>query len=171
MSIQNCVELLYLGLMLRWEASAPPDRHLGILEGKAARNTQTARLVFVLRKMAAGTNGDIYRTLAVHTRRNDGHSYISDDPSWMKSPTQLEPGWYIEGCESCQQKFELIEQLRRCGVSQTFIECVKEFVAFGPIKQYMPSETEQRTLVNELENESARQIIPNFRLDGRRAGV
>lgn len=171
MPIQNCVELLYLGLMLRWEASAPPDRHLGILDGNSARNTQATRLVFVLRKMAAGTNGDMYRTLAVVTRRNDGHSYISDDPSWMKSPTQLEPGWYIEGCESCQQKFELIEKLRNCGASQTFVECVKNFVAFRPIIQYMPSETEQLNLVNELENGSARQIIPNFRLDGRRTGA
>ncbi len=39
MGIKNTVEYLYLGLMLRWEDAAPPDRHEAFLDGEPARNT------------------------------------------------------------------------------------------------------------------------------------
>jgi hypothetical protein len=81
MHLKDPVEILYLSLMHRWWKTAPPDSHERHLDGEIARNTQITRFAYLLQKVAAGKNEDhIYQTLARYTRRNDGESYISQDP-------------------------------------------------------------------------------------------
>jgi hypothetical protein len=83
--------------MLRWEKSAPPNKYLGFLDGKPERNTQISRMVFLLRKVAAGNVDSTLKTLSLNSRRVDGESSISKSNSWMKDPRKLLDGWHFEG--------------------------------------------------------------------------
>src|SRR5437867_1017338 len=115
MHLKDPVELLYLSLMLRWELSAPPDKHEGVLDGETERNTQISRMAYALQKIAAGNVERTFQTLARYTRRNDGESYISKDASWMKEPYPLWDGWYLEGCTSLVQKQSFLQYLTKVG--------------------------------------------------------
>jgi hypothetical protein len=149
--ISNTVELLYLSLMLRWERTAPPDRHIGLLDGQLERNTQAARFAFVLRTIGAGCEARFYRALAVHLRRNDGESYVSKDPSWMTEPVSLAQGWYFEGCTSLSQKQSFAQKLTKLGLSATIVACIYDFVSGNSVKGYVPTEEQQAELIRELE--------------------
>lgn len=150
MRVTNPVEILYLSLMHRWQRTAPIDRHEGLLDGKPARNTQTARLVYVLQKIAAGNVEHVYSALARHTRRNDGESYISKNSSWMENPFPLGDGWFFEGCTSLAQKHFVVQQLSTFGLSGAFGQAVEDFVAHKPIEQYFPSEEEEEQILTKI---------------------
>jgi Rad3-related DNA helicase len=89
MRLRQPIEVLYLVLMSRWEKTAPPDGHQGLLDDETARNTQVARLVYLLQKIAVPREEETFQKLAQYTRRNDGESYISKNASWMKEPARL----------------------------------------------------------------------------------
>jgi hypothetical protein len=147
------VEILYLYFMDRWQRTAPPDRHGGYLDGDPARNSQTARLVFMLRKIAAGNPERHYGTLAVYSRREraEGDSYISKDPTWMKEPADLGDGWYFEGCTSLPQKQQkVLHYLGKLGLSPEFCQAAEDFVANKPIDKYLPTEAEEPAVLEKI---------------------
>lgn len=150
MRVADPVEILYLSLMHRWDRTAPPDRHEGLLDGEPARNTQTARLVYVLQKIAAGNVERVYSTLARYTRRNDGESYISKNPSWMEQPFPLGDGWFFEGCTSLVQKHSVVHNFSKLGLSGAFGQAVEDFVAHKPIEQYFPTEAEEERILAKI---------------------
>ena len=132
MRVVEPVEVLYLSLMNRWEQSAPADKHKGYLDGDESRNTQAERLKYVLEKIALGnleTTERVYSTLARHTRRQDGESYVSKNSSWMQQPEALSLGWYFEGCTSLEQKMNVVAALSHVGMSGPFVQATAEFVA------------------------------------------
>jgi len=147
MGIKNSVEYLYLVLMLRWEKSAPPDRHQCFLDGEPARNTQVTRMAYILEKIAAGQEGRTYQLLSRHSRRDDGESYISQDTSWMKEPYPLSGGWYFEGCTSFVQKQGILQHLTKLGLSPTLVDCVDDFVGGKSIEHRIPSEEEAEEIL------------------------
>lgn len=147
MGIKNTVEYLYLDLMLRWERSAPPNGHAGRLDGKVARNTQITRMAYILRKIALGQEENTYQQLSVHSRRNDGKSYVSKDSSWMTEPYPLSDGWYFEGCTSLKQKQEILRHLTRLDLSGALISCIDEFVAGKSIENRIPSKEEAEEIL------------------------
>lgn len=150
MRVIHPVEILYLSLMHRWERTAPDDRHEGLLDGKPARNTQAARLVYVLQKIAAGNAERVYSTLARYTRRNDGESYISKNPAWMEQPFPLSDGWFFEGCTSLIQKHAVVHNFSKLGLSGAFSQAVEDFVAHKPIDQYFPTEAEEEKVLAKI---------------------
>lgn len=150
--LKDVVEILYLALMLRWQSTAPPDRHLGLLDGKPERNTQTARLAYAIRKIAAGNVDRTYQLLAKHSRRNDNRSYFSKDHSWMIEPYPLSDGWYFEGCTSLVQKLTFLQHLTKMGLSSLFVACLDDFIANKNVQHYMPSLEEQEELIREVES-------------------
>src|SRR6266496_2623831 len=100
---RNPEEYLYLAMLSRWECNAPSDGHMGMLDDKPARNTQTARMVKVL-QMLTGLRDPSLAKLMKHTERKDGRSYISMDAGWMKEGYEIGKGWYFEGCMSLADK-------------------------------------------------------------------
>lgn len=150
MCITDPVEGVYLLLMIRWQRHAPPDGHQGLLDGEPERNTQISRMVYVLQKIAIGHGDQVYQALAKHTRRDDGNSYISKDPSWMIEPRSLDEGWFFEGCTSLIQKQWILQQLTRVGLSHTFINCADDFVANNSVEKYFPSPEEAEEIVSRL---------------------
>jgi hypothetical protein len=150
--IKDVVEILYLSLMLRWQRTAPPDRHAGLLDDKPERNTQTSRLAYAIMKIAAGNEVRTYNLLATHCRRKDGKSYFSKDFSWMIEPYPLTQEWYFEGCTSLIQKQSFIQHLTKLGLSPVFIACMDDFVANKDVQNYLPTIEEQDEILREIEN-------------------
>lgn len=142
MAIKNTVEYMYLGLMLRWEENAPPDRHEGLLDGKSARNTQITRMAYILTTIAAGQKERTYQLLSRYSRRHDGKSNISKDSTWMTEPYPLSGGWFFEGCTSLIQKQGILQHLSKLDLSPTLVACIDEFVAGKSIKGRIPSKEE-----------------------------
>ena len=147
MGIKNTVEYLYLALMLRWEKSAPPDKHEALLDGEPARNTQITRMAYILRKIAAGQEERTYLLLSRYSRRNHGKSYVSRDSSWMTEPYPLSSGWFFEGCTSLIQKQEVLRHLTKLDLSPTLVDCIDEFVAGNSIEGRIPSEEEAEQIL------------------------
>ncbi len=148
--LTNTVEILYLSRMLRWERMAPPDRHKGLLDGVSEFNSQTARLAYVVKLIAAGTEDRVYTVFERFTRRDDGHSYISRDGSWMNGPYALSSGWYFEGCTSLEQKQQCIRSVIQLGLSALFERCFDDFVAGRSVAAYMPTIEEQEEILEYL---------------------
>jgi hypothetical protein len=80
-------------------------------------------MVYVLQKVAAGSENKCFRQLEIHTRRNDGLSYISNNWQRMKGPKEISKGWYFEGCTSLPQKQGILQNLTKLGMSPTFVAC------------------------------------------------
>jgi hypothetical protein len=148
--LTNTVEILYLSRMLRWERMAPPDRHKGFLDGVSEFNSQTARLAYVVKLIAAGTEDRVYKVFERFTRRDDDHSYISKDWSWMNGPYALSSGWYFEGCTSLEQKQQCIRCVTQLGLSPIFERCFDDFVAGQSVADYMPTHEEQEAILERL---------------------
>lgn len=158
MGIKNTVEYLYLALMLRWEDTAPPDRHKSLLDGEPARNTQITRFAYIIRKIAAGQEERVYQKFARHSRRNDGYSYVSQDSSWMEEPYPLSHGWHFEGCTNLGQKQGILQSLTHLGISQTLMTAIDDFVAGKSIRSYLPSDEEaEKILQRSIEAEARDQ--------------
>lgn len=150
MHLSDSVEILYLALMLRWEKSAPANNHIGYLDGVPTRNSQKARLAFVLRKIAAGSPRFL-PALSLRTRRQDGESYVSTNPSWMAEPCELLDGWFLEGCMRLEQKAAVTSAVVRLGHSALFGTCMDDFVAGRSVRKFMPTIEEQEELVRRLD--------------------
>ena len=133
--------------MLRWEKSAPPDKHEGRLDGETARNTQITRMAYILTKIAAGQEERTYQLLSRHSRRNDGNSYVSRTSSWMTEPYPLSSGWFFEGCTSLIQKQEILQHLTKLDLSPTLVDCIDQFVAGKSIESRIPSEEEAEEIL------------------------
>ena len=137
--------------------TAPPDRHEGEKGGKRIRNTQIERLAFVLGNIGVGREAEqTYSTFALDSRRNDGNSYVSKDPSWMKQPTPLTDGWYLEGCTSLVQKQAMLHNFRKLGLSSAFGQAAEDFVANKSIEDYFPTDADEpaiRARIDALEEE------------------
>ncbi|MGY8683732.1 hypothetical protein Q2941_39040 [Bradyrhizobium sp. UFLA05-153] len=132
-------EYLYLLALLRWETTAPPDGHEALLDGTLAKNTQTARMVRVLRLLGLDDQGQ--KKLERNTQRKDGRSYISRDASWMNQPTELGEGWYFEGNMSLPDKKKILDDLSKLGLStREFARCAQDFVEGKPVQKYAPSD-------------------------------
>ena len=143
MRLKDVVEIFYLGLTLRWERRAPEDGHQGELDGDLAKNTQAKRLASLLTWVAAGNADRAFEVLSSGTRRKDGKSSVSRDSSWMNQPEDLKSGWYLEGCINLEpQKREIIEQLKRLGLTPEFVTCAFAFVAGKTVKPFMPTPEE-----------------------------
>lgn len=155
MRLRQPVEVLYLALMQRWQQEAPPDGELGLLDGVPVRNSQIARMVFLLKKIAAGNMERTFNALARHTRREDGESYISKDSSWMIEPAELVEGWFFEGCTSLAQKQSFLHNLVKLGLSADFVHCAAEFVAGRSVAAFFPSEAESEELLRGMKNPGA----------------
>jgi hypothetical protein len=151
MRLTDPVELLYLSLMIRWERTAPPNRHEGILDSKPERNTQISRMGYVLQKVAAGDTEHTFKTLQRYTRRKDGKSYISEGFSWMKEPYPLGDGWYFEGCTSLFQKLSFLKGLKSLKLTDTFVACASDFVAGKSVEKYLPTEEDQEETLREIQ--------------------
>lgn len=151
MRVIDSVEVLYLSLMQRWERTAPADRHEGERDGITARNTQAERLAFVIGNIAVGRHADsVYSTLARYTRRDDGNSYISKDPSWMVQPVSLTDGWYFEGCTSLIQKQSVLNHLGKLGLSGVFSQAAEDFVANKSIQKYFPKVEDEPEILERI---------------------
>ena len=150
MHLSDSVEILYLALMLRWEKSAPANNHLGYLDGVPTRNSQKARLAYVLSKIAAG-NPRFLPALSLRTRRKDGESYVSSSPAWMAEPCELLDGWFLEGCMRLEQKAAITSAVVRLGHSALFGASMDDFVEGKSVRKYMPSIEEQEALVRRLD--------------------
>jgi hypothetical protein len=148
MGIKNTVEYLYLALMVRWEKTAPPDNHEGLLDNKRERNTQKARMTFILRKIAAGQEKHVYALLSQFSRRNDGNSYVSNDSSWMIDPCSLNDDWFLEGCLSLSQKQLILQNLTKLDLSPYLVNCIDDFVAGKSIINRIPSAEEQEEILH-----------------------
>lgn len=156
MRLKDPVEILYLSLMLRWERSAPPDKKQGLLDGKPERNTQASRMVYILRKIGAGSEDRTFSILSTHSRRSDGESYISKNHRWMEDPRELLDGWYFEGCTSLKQKQDILQGLTKIGLSAAFVACADDFVSGESVRRYCPTEEEQEEIlasIRELERQ------------------
>jgi len=128
--------------MYRWEKTAPSDGKQGYLDDEPERNTQMSRMVYLLKKIAVGTEAKIYNTLSTFSSRKDGESYISKNRSWMEQPRELSAGWYFEGCTSIVQKQNILQALTKLGLSGTFVNCADDFVAGESIQKYFPTDDE-----------------------------
>jgi hypothetical protein len=152
MTVKEPVELLYLSLMLRWEETAPPLGKQGLLDGLPEQNSQIARMLFLLRKIAAGSIDKTCRKLELNSRRTrDRESYISKHYSWMEQPKEICDGWHIEACTSLEQKLGILKGLRKLGLSSHFISCAETFVSGKSVRSYLPSLEEQYRIVANIE--------------------
>jgi hypothetical protein len=157
MHVLDPVECLYLSLMHRWQTTAPPDHHTGLLDGEPAENSQVARLAYVLNKIAVGQVDAMFARLEKLTVKRDGTSHISRDMRRMCNPYPLWDGWYLEGCMSLEAKLDIVRQLRQLGLSPTFVRSVESFVANEPIDRYFPSQQEQEEVIRRFEREHSNQ--------------
>ena len=157
MRLKDPVELLYLSLMSRWEKSAPPEGKQGMLDNEPERNTQISRMVYLLRKVGAGSEAKTFNILSMHSRRKDGESYISKDASWMEEPRELLNGWYFEGCTNLVQKQDILQGLRKVGLSAVFVACSDDFIAGKSIQEYFPTEEEQNEILAKLKEQGEEQ--------------
>ncbi len=151
MGVKTSEECLWLALMLRWENAGVPDQASCTLDGKPAINSQIERMAYILRKLGAGADEGRFQTLAVHTRRLDGRSYISKDSSWMKEPVDMGDGWFFEGCTSLRQKRDVLGALSKIGYSTLFVECCEEFVAGKSVRRFLPTKEEAERMLAEPE--------------------
>ena len=147
--LPNSVEILYLALMLRWERTAPRDRHWGLLDGVPECNSQKARLAFVLRKIAAG-NDSFFPRMSLLTRREDGCSYVSRDRSWISGPCVLLDGWYLHGCMNLGQKQAMVSAVVKLGHSPLFGAAMDDFIEGKSVRRYMPTPEQQEEIVRSL---------------------
>jgi hypothetical protein len=158
MHVRDPVECLYLSLMHRWQEAAPPDHHMGLLDGEPAENCQITRLAYVLMKVAVGQVHQTFSTLEQLTVRRDGRSHISRNRDRMESPYSLWDGWFLEGCVSLDQKRVIIRQLRQLGLTPTFVQAVEDFVAGKHIDRYFPTREEQEEIIRQYERLSGREL-------------
>ena len=109
--------------------------------------TQITRMAYIVRKIAAGQEERIYQSLSRYSRRDDGHSYVSLDSSWMSNPYPLSRGWFFEGRTSLKQKQEILQNLTRVGISQFMLNCIDEFVAGNSIARFAPSDEQAEEIL------------------------
>ena len=151
MRLRDPVEILFLGVMLRWEKTAPPDKKQGMLDGEPERNTQMSRMAFVLNKVGVGLEDKYFQKLAVGASwSKPGGRYLDKNKEHMENPISLHKGWWLDGCASLERKLEMMQDLTKLGLSPTFTKCACDFVAGKSVASYMPTESEQDEIIQAL---------------------
>jgi hypothetical protein len=65
----------------------------------------------------------------------------------MNQPFELTGGWFFEGCTSLPQKQDIVQALTKVGLSPAFVSSVEDFVAGKSIKDYFPTEEEEKEIL------------------------
>lgn len=151
MRLRDPVEILFLGLMLRWEKTAPPNMKQGMLDTETERNTQMSRMAFVLNKVAVGVEDEYFQKLAVGASwSKPSGRFLDKNKEHMENPIALHKGWWLDGCASLERKLEMMQDLTKLGLSPTFTNCACDFVSGKSVASYMPTESEQDEIIHAL---------------------
>lgn len=153
MRLKNPIEIFLLSLMHQWTESGPDDGRKGLYRGEAKVNSQMMRAAYVLKTIGIAEEDKVFNKLAVHCRRNDGHSYISKNPAWMEKPLELGGGWYFEGGTSLVQKQDILSNLTKIGYSSAFAASVDKFVAGQPVSDFFPTDYEAKVILSRIKSE------------------
>lgn len=131
-SFTTALEMILIIAMGNWESTAPPPGRMGIYRSTKLRNSQQARLQYLLKRIGTGNLEKNYSTLAVKTRNHK----TMDSKVTNNKPAQglpLNEHWYIDCCLNLSQKIEIVEKLEYLGYSRDFVEIAKRFVEGLPI--------------------------------------
>ncbi|RBP72419.1 hypothetical protein [Marinobacter nauticus] len=150
MRLKDPVEVFLLYLMHQWMESAPDNGRKGLYQGEPKVNSQMMRAAYILKTIGFAEEDKVFNKLAVHCRRNDGHSYISKDGGWMEKPLELGGGWYFEGGTSLVQKQDILSSLTKIGYSPTFVSAADTFVAGKPVSDFFPTDEEAKLLLSQI---------------------
>ncbi len=156
MSLTDPVELLFFSLFLRWEKNAPLDGKQGLLDGEPHRNTQISRMAFVLNKIGVGLEDKYFLRLTTGSSwSKPGGKFLDKNHEYMENPYALNKGWWLEGCASLEKKVEMMQDIRKLGMSFTFIKCICDFISGNSILSYLPSDEKRDEIIkNIIEEES-----------------
>jgi hypothetical protein len=129
------MEMLLFLCMGRWESTAPPDRRVGVYCGVDMKNSQQARLQYLLCLVGCIDADRTYSTLAVRTRRpRTCDSIITTNKPERGLP--LRGRWYLDSCLELKRKLDVVvDALWHVGYSREFIEVARRFVAGKPLVQ------------------------------------
>lgn len=134
-SSMTALEMVHIHGMSKWESTAPAPGAIGVLGGVVLKNSQQARLQFLLENVGASKPDQAYSTLASKTRDQKG---TGDSKVTTKKPAQYLPllgSWYLNSCLNLRQKMEIVDALWHLGFSPRFIAIAKTFVAGKPISE------------------------------------
>ncbi len=137
-SFKTAMEMLYIMLLGKWEETAPLPGKFGLFNGIHLKNSQQARLQYLLKSIGVNNPEKTYSTLAVKTRKpRDEDSMITTHKPARGLP--LLGGWHLDCCLNVGQKLEIVGALCHLDYSRDFIEISKGFVIGKSI-----SEVQQR---------------------------
>lgn len=159
MRLKDPVEVFLLSLMHQWMDSAPEDGRKGLYHGEPKVNSQMMRAAYILKIVGVAEEDKVFSKLAVHCRRNDGHSYISKNAEWMEKPLELGGGWYFEGGTSLVQKQGILNSLTKIGYSSTFIAATDTFVAGQPVINFFPTDEEAKLLLGQIKLQASSENL------------
>lgn len=159
MRLKDPVEVFLLYLMHQWMESAPESGRTGLHQGEPKVNSQMMRAAYILKVIGFAEEDKVFNKLAVHCRRNDGHSYISKDAAWMEKPLELGGGWYFEGGTSLVQKQGILSSLTKIGYSPTFVSAADTFVAGQPVSEFFPTDEEAKLLLSQIKSQASRENL------------
>lgn len=150
--IKNEIELDFLAMFVLWKRCSTEDGHKFYSGG---RNTQTARLIFVLNLIADHFQGKDYNAIFLQlakrtTRKKDNNSFLSQDSSWMREPHTVRGDWYFEGCTNLRQKQVFMQNIRKMRFpggfqfSPQFSGCVDDFLEYKKsLEKYEPTKDDK----------------------------
>ena len=154
MRLKDPVEILFLGLLLRWENTAPPDKTQGFLDDNPERNTQMSRMAYVLNKVGTGVEDKYFLKLSVGASWSKlSGTFLDKNNDHMENPYPLNASWWLDGCASLERKLEMMQDLTKLGISPTFTRCACDFIAGESVASYMPTEEEQDEIVRKIREE------------------
>lgn len=157
MRLKDPVEILFLGYLLRWEHTSPPDKKQGLLDGEPERNTQMSRMAYVLNKVGVGVEDKYFRKLAVGASwSKPGGKFLDKNNEHMENPHPLNEGWWLDGCASLERKLEMMQDLTKLGLSPSFTKCACDFIAGNSVESYLPTKEEQDEIVRRIRKEEER---------------
>jgi len=134
-SFMTALEMIHIYGMAKWESTAPAPGTVGLRSGTSLKNSQQARLQFLLENVGVPNPEQAYFTLALKTRNAKGNG---DSKVTTKRPAQGLPllgSWYLDTCLSLPQKLEIVDALRHLDYSGRFVAIARKFVAGKPIAE------------------------------------
>ena len=131
--------------------NAPLEGKQGLLDGKPERNTQISRMAFVLNKVCVLLEEKYFLKLSTGPSwSKPGGKFLDKNNTHMTNAHSLKKGWWLDGCASLDKKIETMYDLRKIGMSYTFINCTCDFISGKSIKSYLPSEKEQDGIIKKI---------------------
>ncbi|MCX7194014.1 MAG: hypothetical protein NTY60_10420 [Proteobacteria bacterium] len=127
-SFTTAIEMLHILALGKWESTAPELGMTGVRNGISLKNSQQARLHYLLEGIGVINSEHTYSTLAVKTRNPKGNT---DSKITKRKPEQglaLNGRWYLDCCLNLGQKLEVVDALSHLGYSRGFIKIAKFFV-------------------------------------------